>query len=176
MICIRLNTASNAPNHDMLKHDLQNLKATLKKKIRCAKAKYYDDIFDKNKSNIHHTLAAIKEILGKFKNKHEFPDYFTLDGKMISDSLSIANCFNIFFSKVGLKLAENIIYNGTKSVSSYLKHHVTSCFHFECVTPAIVNKYISELAAKKQLWAWQHILNLTEALGHSCSFSTNCHD
>ena len=67
---------------------------------------------------------------------------------MISDSLSIANCFNIFFSKVGLKLAGNITYNGTKSVSSYLKHHVTSCFHFECVTPATVNKYISELAAK----------------------------
>ena len=143
-----VSTASDAPNHDMLKHDLQNLKATLKKKIRCAKAKYYADIFDKNKSNIRHTWAAIKEILGKFKNKHEFPDYFTLDGKMISDSLSIANCFNIFFSKVGLKLAENITYNGTKSVSSYLKHHVTSCFHFECVTPATVNKYISELAAK----------------------------
>ena len=67
---------------------------------------------------------------------------------MISDSLSIANCFNIFFSKVGLKLAENITYNGSKSVSSYLKHHVTSCFHFECITPATVNKYISELAAK----------------------------
>ena len=130
-----MSTASDAPNHDMLKHDLQNLKATLKKKIRCAKSKYYADIFDKNKSNIRHTWAAIKEILGKF-------------GKMISDSLSIANCFNIFFSKVGLKLAENITYNGTKSVSSYLKHHVTSCFHFECVTPATVNKYISELAAK----------------------------
>ena len=115
-----VSTASDAPNHDMLKHDLQNLKATLKKIIRGAKAKYYADIFDKNKSNIRHTWAAIKEILGKFKNKHEFPDYFTLDGKMISDSLSIANCFNIFFSKVGLKLAENITYNGTKSVSSYL--------------------------------------------------------
>ena len=34
-------------------------------------------------------------------------------------------------------------------MSSYLKHHVTLCFHFECVTPATVNKYISELAAKK---------------------------
>ena len=143
-----VSTASDAPNHDMLKHDLQNLKATLKKKIRCAKSKYDADIFDKNKSNIRHTWAAIKEILGKFKNKHDFPDYFTLDGKMISDSLSIANCFNIFFSKVGLKLAENITYNGSKSVSSYLKHHVTSCFHFECITPATVNKYISELAAK----------------------------
>ena len=61
-----VSTASDAPNHDMLKHDLQNLKATLKKKIRCAKAKYYADIFDKNKSNIRHTWAAVKEILGKF--------------------------------------------------------------------------------------------------------------
>ena len=143
-----VSTASDAPNHDLLKHNLHNLKATLKKKIRCAKAKYYADIFDKNKSNIRHTWAAIKEILGKFKNKREFPDYFTLDGKMINDSLSIANCFNTFFSNVGLKLAENIAYNGTKSVSSYLKRHVTSCFYFECVTPVTVNKYITEIAAK----------------------------
>ena len=92
-----VSTASDAPNHDLLKHNLHNLKATLKKKIWCAKAKYYADIFDKNKSNIRHTWAAIKEILGKFKNKREFPDYFTLDGKMINDSLSIANCFNTFF-------------------------------------------------------------------------------
>ena len=50
-----VSTASDAPNHDLLKHNLHNLKATLKKKIRCAKAKYYADIFDKNKSNIRHT-------------------------------------------------------------------------------------------------------------------------
>ena len=50
-----VSTASDAPNHDILKHELQNLKATLKKKIRCAKAKYYADIFDKNKSNIRQT-------------------------------------------------------------------------------------------------------------------------
>ena len=58
------------PNYDSLKEILQNLKSSLKKKIRCAKAKYYADEFEKNKSNIRHTWGAIKEILGKFKNKN----------------------------------------------------------------------------------------------------------
>ena len=143
-----LSTPPEDPNYDSLKENLQNLKSSLKKKIRCAKAKYYADVFEKNKSNIRHTWGAIKEILGKFKNKHDFPDYFTLDGKLISEPQLIANCFNSFFSSVGRALSEKISYNGTNSVSSYLKRHVSSCFHFECVNPTVVMKYINDLASK----------------------------
>ena len=143
-----LSTPPEDPNYDSLKENLQNLKSSLKKKIRCAKAKYYADVFEKNKSNIRHTWGAIKEILGKFKNKHDFPDYFTLDGKLISEPQLIANCFNRFFSSVGRALSEKISYNGTNSVSSYLKRHVSSCFHFECVNPTVVMKYINDLASK----------------------------
>ena len=91
-----MSTPPEDPNYDSLKENLQNLKSSLKKKIRFAKAKYYADVFEKNKSNIRHTWGAIKEILGKFKNKHDFPDYFTLDGKLISEPQLIANfeCVN----------------------------------------------------------------------------------
>ena len=143
-----MSTPSEDPNYDSLKENLQNLKSSLKKKMRCAKAKYYADVFEKNKSNIRHTWGAIKEILGKFKNKHDFPDHFTLDGKLISEPQLIANCFNRFFSSVGRALSVKISYNGTNSVSSYLKRHVSSCFHFEYVNPTIVMKYINDLASK----------------------------
>ena len=98
-----LSTPPEDPNYDSLKENLQNLKSSLKKKIRCAKAKYYADVFKKNKSNIRHTWGAIKEILGKFKNKHDFPDYFTLDGKLISEPQLIANCFNRFLDVHSVK-------------------------------------------------------------------------
>ena len=143
-----MSTPPEDPSYDSLKEILQSLKSSLKKKIRCAKAKYYADVFVKNKSNIRHTWGAIKEILGKFKNKHDFPDYFTLDGKLISEPQLIANCFNRFFSSVGRALSEKISYNGTNSVSSYLKRHVSSCFHFECVNPSVVMKYINDFASK----------------------------
>ena len=143
-----MSTPPEDPSYDSLKEILQNLKSSLKKKIRYAKAKYYADVFEKNKSNIRHSWGAIKEILGKFKNKHDFPDYFTLDGKLISEPQLITNCFNRFFSSVGRALSETISYNGTNSVSSYLKRHVSSCFHFECVNPTIVMKYINDLASK----------------------------
>ena len=144
----KINTPPEDPSYDSLKENLQNLKSSLKKKIRCAKAKYYAEVFEKNKSNIRHTWEAIKEILGKFKNKHDFPDYFTLDGKLISEPQLIANCFNRFFSSVGRALSEKISYNGTNSVSSYLKRHVSPCFHFECVNPTVVMKYINDLTSK----------------------------
>ena len=65
----KINTSPEDPSYESLKENLQNLKSSLKKKIRCAKAKYYAEVFEKNKSNIRHTWEAIKEILGKFKNK-----------------------------------------------------------------------------------------------------------
>ena len=60
-------------------------KSLLKKTIRLAKAKYYTEQFDKNRSNIRHTWTTIKEILDKLKNKSDFPDHFTVDGKKIND-------------------------------------------------------------------------------------------
>ena len=47
-----MSTPPEDPNYDSLKENLQNLKSSLKKKIWCAKSKYYADVFEKNKSNI----------------------------------------------------------------------------------------------------------------------------
>ena len=65
------------------------------------KAKYYLDQFEKNKSNIRHTWSTIKDILGKFKVKSELPNYFVMGDSEISNSFSIANHFNSFFTSVG---------------------------------------------------------------------------
>ena len=61
--------------------------------------------FDKNKSNIPHTWTTIKEILGKLKNKSDFPDHFIVEGEKINDPFSIANCCNDFFASIWPSLA-----------------------------------------------------------------------
>ena len=94
-------------------------KTSLNRKIRCAKAKYYVDIFEKNKSNILHTWVTMIEIhmyWENFKINIEFPDYLTLDRKMMSEPQLIAICFNRFFSSVEHTFSEKISYN---TLSSY---------------------------------------------------------
>ena len=42
------------------------------------------------------TWTTINEILSKSNNKNEFPSYFTMKDKKISDKQDIANQFNTF--------------------------------------------------------------------------------
>ena len=131
----------------ILEGNLQTWKLPCKKKSRCTKSKYNADLFEKNMSNFRNTWWATEEILGRFKNKHDFPDHFTVDGKLLREPQFIANCFNRVFSSVGHALNEKISYNGSNFVSSFLKRYVSSCFHFECVDSTAVMKYIDDLAS-----------------------------
>ena len=120
----------------------------MKKLIRQAKIQYYADQFNKNKSNIRHTWSTIKDILTKCKDKNFFPPFSTLNGKNIDDKTEISNTFNIFFAGVGTKLSHNIKYNGSKTISSFLKQRVISSFDFECVSVTDVEKIAKNLASK----------------------------
>ena len=120
----------------------------MKKLIRQAKIQYYADQFNKNKSNIRHTGSTIEEILNKCKDKKDFPAFFTLNGKNIDDKTEISNTFNNFFAWVGTKLSHSIKYNGSKTISSFLKQMVISSFDFECVSVTDVEKIVKNLASK----------------------------
>ena len=134
--------------HDRLSANLKSYNKTLKKLIRQAKIQYYADQFDKNKSNIRHTWSTIKEILNKCKDKKDFPAFFTLNGENIEDKTEISNTFNIFFASVGANLSNSIEYNGTKTISSFLKQRVISSFDFECISTTDVEKIVQNLASK----------------------------
>ena len=71
-----------------------------KKLIRHEKNDYYADQFNRNMSNIRHTLATVKEILDKYKEKSDFP-FFT-DGNKINDKLTTSNQFNNFLPRLAL--------------------------------------------------------------------------
>ena len=72
-------TPNGDSNYNQLYEKLRKYKSLLKKTTRLAKAKYYTEQFDKNMSNIRHTWATIKEILGKLKS--DFPDHFAVEGE-----------------------------------------------------------------------------------------------
>ena len=55
---------------------------------------YYQSSFERNKYNIKKTWLVIKEIIQKTPKKEHFPDYFKVDGKIVTDKNTIANKFN----------------------------------------------------------------------------------
>ena len=148
-IFLKLKALSNGTDlHNRLSENLKSYNKILKKLIRQTKIQYYADQFNKNKSNIRHTWSTIKEILNKCKDKKDFPALFTLNGKNIDDKTEISNTFNIFFAGVGTKLSHSIKYNGSKTISSFLKQRVISSVDFECVSVTDVDKIVKNLASK----------------------------
>ncbi len=141
-------------NPDSLEHsqqidNLKSLNSKIKKSIRHAKKAYYDNIFNKLKSDIKGTWKQIKEILNKSKNKNTFPSFFRDENnKIITDKYEIANKFNIFFSSIGEKLAQNIQTHNNLNYRKYLTKSYTKCFKFQNITDEVTNKIIDSLAPK----------------------------
>ena len=51
----------------------------------------------------------------KTTNKTQLPEFFKLDGKIITDKTDIANQFNTFFTHIGPSLASKITTDGNKT-------------------------------------------------------------
>ena len=49
---------------------------------------------------------------------------------MITDKVSIANKFNVFFTNIGEKIAKGINYDGNKNYGHYLNKDIHSSFTF----------------------------------------------
>ena len=110
-------------------------------------------IFEKNKSNIRQTWSTVREILSKKRKKKDFPSYFKLLEKHISDLMAIANHFNKFFANISPEMSKNLHSNSDKSVCFYMKQTILSSFNFECVNSDIGEKTILELSSKSSCGA-----------------------
>ena len=65
----------------------------------------YHQKLAKYTNDIKHTRKVIKEVTNKTTNKTQLPDFFKLDGKIITDKNDIADKFNTFFTNIGPSLA-----------------------------------------------------------------------
>ena len=69
----------------------------------------------------------------------------------MSESATIANEFNKYYSEIGSKLANSIISPLDKDFKDYLKNPVIDEFTFHYVTEEIVSKVIDKLKAKSSI-------------------------
>ena len=73
---------------------------------------YYRTIFDKYKNNIKETWSTIKSLPNRVRVKSEFPEYFMIDNKLVSDKSTISNKF---YTNIGSHLAKEINIASSKS-------------------------------------------------------------
>ena len=76
--------------------------------IRNAKRLYYENIFERAKTDLKETWNLISEIINKRKAKPSLPSSFNVDGKTVTDPLDIANGFCKYFTNIGPSLAGKI--------------------------------------------------------------------
>ena len=140
----------DSERYDVLNGRLQECSAEVRSMIRRAKSDHYQTEFNKYKNDIKNTWKTIKDILNKSNTHKEFPKYFNVDNKRITDTESIATYFNDFFVNIGPSLAEKIDTQGKKPFHSYLQNiNVNSTFQFTHVEEEQIKKVIDNLNPKR---------------------------
>ena len=98
-----------SPEFETLKTNFNNYNKILRHNIRLAKQKYFQTSFINCNQNIFKkTWSIINDVLNKTKNKKDFPDFFKINEENVTDEVTIANEFNLFFTGIGPKLAHKL--------------------------------------------------------------------
>jgi hypothetical protein len=96
-----------------------------------------------NKNNLVKSWKIIKEVINKKKKDH-ISDKFEINGKMVTDKMSIANSFNEFYVNVGSSLASKIPSTNINPTSYILNENKHSMF-LTPVTHSEIFKIINDL-------------------------------
>ena len=141
-------TPTNSEAYANIKTNLKTYNKILKRNIEQAKIMYYHQKLAKYTNDIKHTWKVIKEVTNKTTNKTQLPEFFKLDGKIITDKNDIANKFNTFFTNIGPSLASTITTAGNKTYKSFLNEPSTNEFTFNQITEVDVLNIIDKLPSK----------------------------
>lgn len=142
-----LNAPLNSQSRFSLKISLDEYNRIFKRAINTAKEIYYKKLFVNYKLDMRKTWKSINILFGRASKKSTLPDSFIINDVSVSDNLTIANCFNKFFTQIGENLA-NEIGDSVHSFSSYLKNKISHNFSFHQADPESVGKVIDSLATK----------------------------
>ena len=82
------------------------------------------------------------------KKKVNFPEFFKIDNTVITDTTSIANKFNFFFTNIGPNLAKKIYVPSRNNLKNYLSDQNDNNFTFKLIGEDLVSKMIDDLDSK----------------------------
>ena len=121
------------------------------KKIRIAKQKYYDKLFDDIKNNIKKTWQTINSIMSRnVTKKNQCIKSLIVDGITLHDDTEIAEAFNKHFSTVGKTIDESL-----PNLNNQFNHRnytdplrTSNSFFLAPITPSIISLIIERMKSK----------------------------
>ena len=99
---------ATSSHDDNIMKEYKEAKKVLHSTLRNSVISYFGVQLELNKNDIFKTWKVLKDIIGLDGNTAKQKINFLIDGKLVIDSLDIANGFNIFFVSVGPKLANDL--------------------------------------------------------------------
>ena len=95
------------------------------------------------KQPLSYEHGRINDLLSKHKNKQANINLY--DGKLITDPISVANKFNVYFTTIGPKLSDKV-QNLGQHFSSYMPPKSDKSFYLSPTTPAEIALEIKTLS------------------------------
>lgn len=141
----------------------------LSKLVKVSKKKYYNDFFLENSNNIKNIWKGIKQIITLKPQKTNLPTKLVTGDSILTDSKSIANAFNDFFSNIGNNLARSIPEVSSISPLDYLPVPPTSSFFLFPVTSSEIEEEILNLHSRKATGPFSIPTELLKLLKHVVS-------
>ena len=74
----------------------------------CLKKNYYQDLFEKNKTDLSKTWEAIRFIVNVRRKSKRTPGSLKYNGALLFNPVKIAETFNFFFTNIGTNIGKRI--------------------------------------------------------------------
>ena len=126
-------TDRSSRDYPELQIQLKTYNSLLKCTIKEAKQLYFNEQFNKNRSDVRKTWGTISEIIQKTKNKPSGIKSVLSEGKRISDPADIAEKFNNFFIRMSSTLADKIKRPVGIHYRQFLHQDILSSFKFDLI-------------------------------------------
>ena len=138
-------------NYEQIKQRFKSYEKIVKKDIKEAKQRYFDQIFTAYKNDMKKTRKTINEILNRNKKNSNVASIFYHNGNVLSNAKDIANAFNVYFANIGKNLASEIEQNITDNAdyTQYVSTPLTETkLQFKCITDNDTQRAIDKLENK----------------------------
>ena len=144
-------TSVNHINYEQIKQRFKSYEKIVKKDIKEAKQRYFDQIFTAYKNDMKKTWKTINETLNRNKKNSNVASILYHNGNVLSNAKDIANAFNVYFANIGKNLASEIEQNITDNddYTQYVSTPLTETkLQFKCITDNDTQRAIDKLENK----------------------------
>ena len=143
-------------SYDTVKESFKNCEREILKQIQVAKHDNFNRIFTAYKTDIKKTWRSINETLRRNKKTCDLPSTFFHNDRTLSNTIEIANTFNLYFANIGVTLVSEIetqLDNNIIDFSQYMDTPASTQLKFKCITETETLKDIDNLENKN---SWGH--------------------